>query len=42
MRTFDISEDDKVLVIGSDGLWEFITNEEVMQIVSELYEIEEA
>ena len=30
--------EDKVLILGSDGLWEFMTNEDVMEYVRENYE----
>ena len=31
---------EKVLVVGSDGLWEFISNEEVKNIIKEIYDID--
>lgn len=37
IREFDPSPDDKFIVIGSDGLWEFIPNEGIVEIVSEFY-----
>ena len=27
IREYPVSEDDRFLVVGSDGVWEFITNE---------------
>jgi serine/threonine protein phosphatase PrpC len=30
---YDITEDDKFLVIGSDGIFEFLANEDVVRIV---------
>lgn len=35
---FTIGIDDKFVVIASDGLWEFMTNEEVSRIVEPFYE----
>ena len=29
----DLSKDDKFIVLASDGVWEFLTNEDVAQIV---------
>lgn len=33
---------DKFIVLGSDGLWEFITNQEVVNIVWPHYELNNA
>ena len=33
VRNFDLTEDDKFIVIASDGIWEFLSNERVMDIV---------
>lgn len=30
-----LTEDDRVLVMGSDGLWEFISSEEVIQLIED-------
>ena len=30
-------KEDKFIVLGSDGIWEFISNEEVVEIVKEYY-----
>ena len=35
---FTISLDDKFIVIASDGLWEFMSNEEVSRIVGPFYD----
>jgi len=35
---FTIGLDDKFIVIASDGLWEFMTNDEVSEIVAPFYE----
>ena len=32
---YELKENDKVIVIGSDGLWEQLKNEEVMEIIGE-------
>ncbi|EGR31134.1 protein phosphatase 2c, putative, partial [Ichthyophthirius multifiliis] len=34
---FDIGEDDKFIVIASDGVWEFLSNEQVVDIVAPFY-----
>ncbi|EGR27828.1 protein phosphatase 2c, putative, partial [Ichthyophthirius multifiliis] len=34
---FDIGEDDKFIVIASDGVWEFLSNDEVCKIVQSYY-----
>ena len=36
-NVYDISHDDRFIVIASDGVWEFLTNEQVAQIVSPFY-----
>ena len=38
VKIFPYSEEDNFIIIGSDGLWEYVTNEEVVKIVSEYYE----
>ena len=38
IREFSPSEHDKFIVIGSDGVWEFISNEGVVEIIAEFYE----
>lgn len=35
---FTLTKQEKVMVIGSDGLWEFMTNEEVLKIAGKYYE----
>jgi serine/threonine protein phosphatase PrpC len=37
VKSFLISPDDKFIVIGSDGVWEFLSNEEVAEIVLPFY-----
>lgn len=34
----DLSRDDKFIVLASDGVWEFITNEEIAAIVKPFFE----
>jgi len=41
----ELSEEDKFIVICSDGVWEFLSNEDVMEIVRPFYlsnQLEEA
>lgn len=35
---FTLGLDDKFLVLASDGVWEFLSNEDVAQIVLPFYE----
>ena len=35
---YHIAADDKVIIMGSDGVWEFISNEDAIQIVGPYYE----
>ena len=35
---YEFVKEDKFIVVGSDGLWEFISNEEVVNIVKKFYE----
>ena len=35
---YEIKEEDKVFVIASDGLWEYVTNQEVTDLVKYIYE----
>ena len=37
IQEWDLCKDDKFLVIASDGIWEFISNEEVVDIVKNYY-----
>ena len=32
-REVELTKDDKIIVLASDGIWEFLTNEEVSNIV---------
>ena len=34
----DMSKDDKFIVLASDGVWEFLSNEDVAQIVYPFFE----
>ena len=34
---YNISEETKYIILGSDGIWEFMSNEEVMKIANEYY-----
>ena len=38
IREFEPNEHDKFIVIGSDGVWEFISNEGVVEIIADFYE----
>jgi serine/threonine protein phosphatase PrpC len=34
---FEINENDKFIIVASDGVWEYMTNEEVMKCVQPYY-----
>ena len=34
---FPLTQNDKILVIGSDGLWDRLTNQEIMTIIGTQY-----
>ena len=34
VQSFDVTPEDALIVIASDGVWEFISNEEAIAIVS--------
>ena len=38
VKVFPFEEEDKFVVIASDGLWEYVTNEEVINIVSDFFD----
>ena len=38
VNIYDISEDDRFLIIASDGVWEFLSNEDVARIAFQFYE----
>ena len=38
----DLCKDDKFIVIASDGVWEFISNEEIAKIVTPFFESKNA
>ena len=38
----NLVEDDKFIVIASDGVWEFLSNEEVVKIVEPFYKTNSA
>ena len=33
MKQFMMDEDDKFLILASDGVWEFLSNDEVLDLV---------
>jgi serine/threonine protein phosphatase PrpC len=33
-----LKENDKIIILASDGVWEFLSNKEVADIVSPFYE----
>lgn len=37
VQTFMIGSDDKFIIIGSDGVWEFLTNDQVAMMVLPFY-----
>jgi serine/threonine protein phosphatase PrpC len=37
IKEYDLSEDDKFLIIASDGIWEFISNEECVNLIKDFY-----
>ncbi len=39
---FNIGKDDKFIVIASDGVWEYLSNEDVINIVYPYYERDNA
>jgi len=38
----DLAKDDKFIVIASDGVWEFLENEDIAKIVAPFFEIKNA
>ena len=38
IKEFTLTQDDKAIIIASDGLWEYVQNEEVTNIVKNLYD----
>ena len=38
IKSFDITEDDKFIIIASDGIWEFISSLECVNIIKDYYE----
>jgi serine/threonine protein phosphatase PrpC len=36
---FELSSEDRFIVIGSDGIWEFLSNEDIAKIVWPFYKI---
>ena len=38
----DLSKDDRFIVIASDGVWEFITNDEIAKIVKPFFDAKNA
>jgi serine/threonine protein phosphatase PrpC len=37
IKEFNLTEEDKFLIIASDGIWEFISNEECINFVKDYY-----
>ena len=37
LKEFNFDEGDKFMIIASDGIWEFISNEEAMEIGKKYY-----
>lgn len=37
MSEFDLTKDDKVMLLASDGVWEFLKNEDVGRIIYPFY-----
>ena len=42
INVYDIDEDDRFLIIASDGVWEFLSNEQVSAIVQPFYALGQA
>jgi serine/threonine protein phosphatase PrpC len=38
INIYDISPDDRIIIIASDGVWEFLSNDRVAEIVMKFYE----
>ena len=37
IETYDITNDDKFIIIASDGIWEFISSQECVNIIKDFY-----
>lgn len=37
IKEFNLTKDDKILVIASDGLWEFMSNKQVLDVILPFY-----
>ncbi len=37
IKEFDLTNEDKVIVLASDGVWEFLENQDVARIVYPFY-----
>ena len=37
IETFDVTSDDKFIIIASDGIWEFISSQECVNIIKDFY-----
>ena len=35
---YDLEEEDKFIVLASDGIWEFLSNQEVIELVVPFYQ----
>jgi len=40
IRSHKLGGSEKALVVASDGLWEFLSNEEVLEIVKEFHDLD--
>ena len=38
IKEFELTENDKFMIVASDGIWEFIDSQECVEIVKEYYE----
>ena len=39
---YEFTPDDKFFIIASDGVWEFLSNKQVLDIVEKYYEVNDA
>ena len=37
IKYFDLTEEDKFIIIASDGIWEFISSQECVEIIKDYY-----
>jgi serine/threonine protein phosphatase PrpC len=38
IKEFELTENDKFMIVASDGIWEFIDSQECVEIVKDYYE----